>query len=218
MPTVIDAPSAIGYWDQWGLGAGASKVAAVQTNDGDTTYVYHDGPAGGIRYESYQYPSLPADFLVSISVSCTTVQRRVAGTVSAGVHIYATTTGYGNIGTSYAAYSATRTEAVSRATLEAYEGGPAGNSGAGNTHYCTQVYRTVDYVPAGGFCIVDLMGALVGAAATLAELGRAVGAFNARQLAAFHAGRARRAYRLHSSEVPVFARQWREWRRPVFVF
>lgn len=40
MPLQTDAPTGIGTEQDWQIGAGASKVEAVRTNDGDTSFLY----------------------------------------------------------------------------------------------------------------------------------------------------------------------------------
>lgn len=57
MPTQTDAPIGIGSRDDWGLGAGPSKVAAVATHDGDASFVYSSS-GGAQKVQLYTFPVL----------------------------------------------------------------------------------------------------------------------------------------------------------------
>lgn len=57
MPTQTDTPIGIGALSDWQLGAGTSKVSAVETNDGETSFVYASS-GGAVRSQLYTFPTL----------------------------------------------------------------------------------------------------------------------------------------------------------------
>jgi len=57
MPVQTDAPIAIGSRDDWALGAGPSKLAAVATHDGDSSFVYSSS-GGQQNVQLFRFPLL----------------------------------------------------------------------------------------------------------------------------------------------------------------
>lgn len=81
--TVTLSPNGVGNFDQWTLGAGANKVAAVSGNDGDTSYISEQTQ---YRRQTFSFPgaSLPAGSTIN-SVKITVVARRAQ---AGGANIY----------------------------------------------------------------------------------------------------------------------------------
>lgn len=78
MASITQYPNAIGSYNSWNLGAGADKVVAVASDDGDTTYIW--GSNGNRQW--FVFPPLPADAdtpVVSCVVSIRTRDDDVGG-------------------------------------------------------------------------------------------------------------------------------------------
>ncbi len=75
--TVTLSPNAVGNFDEWTLGAGADKVAAVSSNDGDTSYIKTSTQD---YRQTFAFPgaSVPAGSTIN-SVTVKVVAKRTAG-------------------------------------------------------------------------------------------------------------------------------------------
>jgi len=218
MATATLFPDGIGGFDQWSLGAGASKVSAISTpndNDGDTTYIV--GSNGAPR-QRFTYQNLPSDAdspVTSATVFFRTRDEAVGGPTmyffngSAEVSI---TTGQG---TSYVL----RSTAFYSLTVPNINAGQAGlflSAGGGINTRCTGasliVVYTVTAVPAGGGFgfFFELLTPLVGAGATLGQMRRAASPLVWRDRNC--------RIKLDRADMPGLYQDWRSWRRPASIY
>lgn len=77
METSSIAPTGTGNFDQWTLGAGASKVAAVAGDDGDTSYIW-SSTVGNRQTFSFPGAGVPAGYTID-SVKVTVVPKKTSG-------------------------------------------------------------------------------------------------------------------------------------------
>lgn len=175
--------------DQWLLGAGASKVAAVQTNDGDTSYIRSGTTNNGQQF----------------NVAWPTGIAAVNSLTAKGYAKYVTTSGWhSGVGCYLAGVGAdisndvlTNAYALYTRTCVRPGGGSWSASdcrsgvtylyvstytspGGGNV-YCTQLWFTLDYTPASGgfnFIIGSLIGPLLGSALLLSQMPEIRAAYN----------------------------------------
>jgi hypothetical protein len=200
MPTVVDAPNGIGAENDWGDFAG-SRPTNVATNDGDTTGIFKEATFGVRRRQLFTFPSLPSDFNTLTSAKATAVMKKYTGTVYVFTHYAGSDADYGAIGGTYTAYDSLSVTSGSKATVEAYHGGPGAQQTGGNEVWCTLVYRTVVYSAASGACFSTTLGSLVGVGVGLAEFFRACAMANVLEKEKFLLG-APRATLILTGEVP----------------
>ena len=180
MPVQTDTPVGIGI-DDWGLwGSAPDKIAAVQTNDGDTSVIY--GFSKG-REVIQQYTFTPilgvADPVTSASINCV-VKEYEAGNATRNFYLRWNGANAGsNIGETIHLFShlvyGTYGHSAGAATLAAVNGqhGVYMNSvsGTGWEVWVTHIYRVVTFDFAGGGASLDSQFAhLIG------SLGAAIGA------------------------------------------
>jgi hypothetical protein len=213
MATRTDAPATITQ-DQWTLGAGASKLAALAANDGDTSYVYT--AAGTTKDDRYLFPILAAKSPVT---SCTLgAVVRSTGTPTSGNFLIwdgITWQNFG-IGTSYAAktcaFYSLSVEALNTVAPGIYAGGINVDARV------TQFYRTTVYDLAACFIRTKVMSVL------LPLIGSAIGLSHlpglSREFTRLHtlAHRGRSRLELSEAEMRQWLRELHAWRRPRFVF
>lgn len=192
MPVQVDTPINTGAetdWKLWGAGA-TDKMAAVATNDGDTSVIYALS-GGRVLIQLYQFPALVgvADPVNSASLTAITRESlqggggrslyaywnsvQVGSNRQAEVHLarpnYVTVT--------YAAAGAGLGLAVvngEHGFLFSAAGGPSQMA----EYYITHLYRTVDFNYAGGaagefsYIIGSLAGAVIGTGLLFREMPR----------------------------------------------
>jgi len=181
MPQVQDFPTGIGSIDGWGLGAGASKVAAVGTNDGDTSYIFSASNGANQRYTFANLPS-DADSPVT-SCKFGAVMRQVAGTPTGYIFNGTLNMSIGAVFSSYTFYEV-NSDSLVKTTINGFESGVALTGLAGREVNCTLVYRITNYtvtpppaVPSasGGFiAFFSVLLPLLGVGATFMQFRRAV--------------------------------------------
>ncbi len=82
MPAQVLTPSAVGFYDTGVLGAGASKTAAVQTNDGDTSYMSYAAANKVETFVMQQTPLNPYAIVISSYVA-SYVEKYVGASLNA---------------------------------------------------------------------------------------------------------------------------------------
>ena len=171
MPNVTLLPNGTGAGNDtsWTLGAGASKLAAVQTNDGGTSFITSTIVADRNSFDMDNMPSAASAINgepVHHGVMATSGSKnfklyfKLSGTNADGVAQNATGT--------YTDYSDTPGRpgggAWSVADVNAVMAGvQTGGAGSGNIT-CTQIYAVVTYsVPSGGFAflVASFLGPLI---------------------------------------------------------
>lgn len=198
MPTQIQLPASVSTPAQWSLTG--SDPAAVQTNDGDTSYIYTTDQ----NYEHlYLMDALPAGVIDPVD-SCTT--HLVAKSVGGDVGAYYNWNGnnyqsIGGISTSYADYG-TAYYSLAKADIAAGKCGVKSPSVGSVSGHVTQVYRSVQYHTAAGG-LIFLLGSLAGAAVDFGQM----------------AGLAQATFRrtrvlIRPDEYLEAWRELREWRHP----
>lgn len=157
----------------WALGAGASKVAAVGSNDGDTSYIYKDGiPPVAQRF---LFPAVPAD-AESPLVQATILAVAMYFTAGNPVTLYLDWDGASDAGRSILLNTYDAYERVISAPTKAAANGEHGvthaASNAGAETHVTEVYRTMDVVFANKafILIMDLVAPLIGAGLTIGQM------------------------------------------------
>src|SRR3990172_1140863 len=168
MAQVIDIPNAIGSFDEWSLGAGASKLAALQTNDADTGYIV--SLTNGQR-EQVTFPALPPNpIIISVAVFRATM-RASAGSPTDSVFDGVSYQSVGSLTGSYLDYAINAASLV-RDTLNGYESGVRVDTSGGNGSRCTYIVRDVTYSPStGGFVfLLGLALPLLGANLMLSDM------------------------------------------------
>jgi len=207
VPTVTDHPSAEGSVSNWGLAAGASKVAAVATNDGDTSYIFKTGvPAVAQRF---LFPAVPDDAespLVQATIEAQA--RRGTDDVTFYLDWDSASDGGRAILMTYALYTRTisaPTKAAANREHGVTHAGPFSTSES----KVTELYRTIDVVFANKafILIMDLLAPLIGVGLTLAQMPAL-----AREIDRWRpAGGVWRRFALRPDELPI---AWEAWRAP----
>lgn len=195
-------PASQGTDDVWDLGAGASKTVAVQTNDGDTSYIKDDDPGG---QHTFYHSQLTPD-AVEI-VTHTLYHRSRTGTGGAqflrdsGRLKYGANTTIGVCKTGLTDSYSLENDADlavpgggtwSRTIVNATQIGIGTcNTGAGGEVRCTQLYWDVEFEPAAGVFVylvsqwlAPLLGLCGGAGLVFREIGAALKAIQAARLSA----------------------------------
>lgn len=221
MTSVRCLPNAIGTNNQWTLGAGASKVAAVSSNDDATGYINGDyASIGAVVFQSFKiaYPGF-----VSLATNPVSVGARVKYPVWGGagdgvrwnVYLSGARTRNGPSGVDIPVYADLGPTVTARPGGGSYTISDLPNlecevevpvTTTVTTCDCTFLYLDIDgTLGSGGFAF--LVGSLVGAALGLSEM----------------AGLARVLYRqtrtrIYPNEYLEAWRDIREHRNPVFSF
>ena len=196
MPIAILRPSAVGTYDDWTLGAGASKEAAVDpgdpvTHDDDTSYISIPASPGGLTTQSFYLDTgLPLATIVAVNNVAFSTHARSNG--SAGVANYvafmrrASTDDGGSLDDPGSTY---RTLAIDPYPRPGGGDWEPGDFGAGNIQggvgvdfdealafRCTSMWAELDFVaPSGGYVLMlgCLLGQVFGAGLLLREAAQA---------------------------------------------
>lgn len=222
MPAISDAPTGVGADNAWPLGAGATKQAAVATNDGGTSYIY--GVSATQLKQTFTFPAVPSGAVDPFNsvILYGYWNRAVLGSSQVFNAIYNAvvdgTNQNGSLTTgAYVIINPFYTATAGAQRSHAQAGGSHGMSMSGGTSYevyCTQFLRFIDYtLAAGGFVwLLSLVGS-IGANLMLHEMP---------QLAAYLRGvrdeGGRRQHTLHPHELVAAWREWRDYRHPTFSF
>lgn len=208
MPVTTQAPVGIGSIDGWGLGAGASKVAAVATKDGDTTYIFTATNGANQRFTFNNVPSEAISPFVSVTSLATF--RLVTGGPTG--HIFNGNTNI-SIGPMQSAYTDHQVnwQGTARSQVDGIEGGVA-LTGAGTEGNCTYLDRVITY-NVGFTAFAHLVGGFLGAAWGLRDIVGAVSLFNR-----LEQRRRDIIIRIDYEEIPDVVRGMLEWKRPAFAF
>src|SRR5512143_1480704 len=215
MPVQIDAPSATTPTSYSGLyGSAPNKIAALATNDGDTSLVYF--VSGGRHVDDlYAFPALAGVADPVTAASLTTVIR-VYNTGAGGQNYWhmwnsvgVGTNRWGSFTKAYTTISFSAAGAqLALAAVNGYHGCSffaAGGPRAAAEVWLTQLYRTVDYNYLAGnagefaYMIGSLAGACIGAGLLFREMP---------DLARFLWKRGR--YLIRPDEYEIAYRAWRE--------
>jgi hypothetical protein len=163
MPTQIDTPIGLGSPENWWFEGATSKIAAVQTNDGDSSFIYADS-GGADKTILFSFPLLAGvtDPVTSASIVAWSRVYRWGGTPWGGsgqqCRMYWNSVAQTNLADVLPDFYITLTYTVATPTLAAVNGfhgiGIIGTNGPGNKYevWCSQYYRSVtfDYVAPGG--------------------------------------------------------------------
>lgn len=164
MPTDTLLPASVGTDDQWGLGAGANKTVAVQTADGDTSYIIIANAVP--RAESYNHDQLSASAVEITTQTIYNTSRRSIGNTDYRYNrlLYAAAYSNGACTNPTAIYTeksdtdmgvpggGTWTPAIVNATEIVVR---TCNTGLGHTVRCTQLKWDVTYTEGGGFMMIS---------------------------------------------------------------
>jgi hypothetical protein len=217
MPQQTDHPTAIGSDDAWGLGAGGTKMSAVSTDDGDTSYI---GMSFGTFAQSFVMPDLPsaAGSVTAVAENGIVKKQQNVGTNQVGLRYNGTTyTGLSNVTLTYTQINRSWDTNLTVALVNSGQSGIQGFDTAGGDNRCTELWRVTDYqlAPAGYFFI---MGSLLGAALQLSDFAAAVDYFNHCERVAWKAWQKPSMTTILPAEiVPAFA-DVKAYRAPHFVF
>lgn len=168
-----------GRYSNWTLGAGASRLAAIQADDGDTSYITSSGVAG--EYHSAAFDALPSHIVSVNSIQIGAVLKRISGGTVGAVGMYPGSvadfwTSIPTVATAYTLYQDSN-RAVNPATSNPWSISEANavqaqvnnDNSSGSTVRCTMLFSDVDVlIHESGFAC--LVGGLVGAALGLAEM------------------------------------------------
>jgi hypothetical protein len=185
MPTQTDYPIGVGATDNWGLWGGASKMVAVTSDDGDSTFILAD--SGGFLYtQLFTFPLLVGvgDPVTSATLNAKMRAVRNGGGAQSLYFVWnSVRTGanqWSSVGVrpDYASVSIT----VAAPALSAVNGqhGCELEAAGGPSNKCevwtTLFYRTVTYtyLTSGGgefaYLVGSLLGACIGANLLLSEM------------------------------------------------
>jgi hypothetical protein len=189
MPVQVDAPIAMGANDEWGLwGSAASKIAALATNDGDSSVVYAVS-GGRVVTDDYQFPPLlgVADPVTAASLTAVTrMYSKGYGGRNYQIRWNSANTGVDRQAEVHVAYpnylDITYSASGSGLAADAVNGEhgirftAAGGPAHAAEYWVTQLYRTVNFTygvgSTGDFTLFigSLVGALVGSGLMLREM------------------------------------------------
>lgn len=187
MPTQILRPLATGTFNAWGLGAGATKMAAVDTgdpvsHDDDTTYITNNETN---NRQSFTLTPIPVAGIVNTvsMASRARVTSLVAGnSMDDGVNIGATVVSANTYALAATAYVTMGPTGVARPGGGAWQGADLyvlemnirASAGAATVFRGTSLWVVVDYLPpAGGFAfLLSGLLPLIGGGLLLAEMPR----------------------------------------------
>lgn len=229
MPIQSDAPTGIVVYDGWGLwGTAPNKLAAVATNDGDTSVIY--AASGGVGvYQGFTFPFIGGVPDPINAGSLTAITREYAHGAGHNYYVFWARITEAVIGVDidfapqvhaagggYVACTGVGTN-LSLAAVNAIQllgfhgaGGPSNKA----EFWVTQVYRTIDYglgagtLDSGPFThlVASIAGAFIGSNLLLREMPK---------LSAFMKRRARKW--LRPDEYELAWRAWRGYKRGVYV-
>ena len=161
MATELIYPTAEGTQKTWNLGAGSDKVSAVQTNDGDSSYIQRAGTI--LLWQDYEVdPSQlgAGDTINSVTVKA--VVRSSNGGTQIGLELQLPGGAYGSgtLGGVEGTYNTISWQQTSNpdtgqpwvpADLNGtnkFEVG-IGNLGTGFQYFCTQIFAEIDFTTGG---------------------------------------------------------------------
>lgn len=222
MPVVSDAPTNVGTPNNWALGAGASKQAAVATADDATSYIYGVGAAA--TDQEFIFPSAPSGIVDPVN-TCILYGRWMRAVTGSSRNFQAIYNGSVDATNQEATLAVTGTwysinpfltAAGAQLAISAVNGehGMRMNGGTSFEVHCTQFLRFIDYTfAAGGFVwLLSLVGS-IGANLMLHEMPALASYLGGLR---FEGGR--RKHTLKHDELTEAWREWREYRHPVFAF
>lgn len=176
MPVQTDYPTSIGSRDEWALGAGVSKIAAVETNDGDSSFVLCRS-GGAQKVQLFRFPLLVGvTDPVTSSTLYTWARQREAGVGARYFYLYwngaQAGSNWGEFYNSFPGYISNGTYSAAAPTLAAVNGehGFVGFGSGGPDLkweiWLTQLYRTTDFtygVGSAGDNFAHLIGSIAAA-------------------------------------------------------
>lgn len=181
MPVQTDYPIGLGSPEDWWFEGAASKIAAVQTYDGDTSFIYADS-GGAVKTILFSFPVLTGvtDPVTSVTLVAWARVQKWGGTAYGGsgqvARLFYNSVGQTNQANVLPTFYITLTYSPSTktlATINGYHGiSITGTNGPSNKFevWCSQIYRQVDYVyvaPGGGITdgggFTHLVGSVLGA-------------------------------------------------------